>query len=59
MTSGLKECYHEIIFEIFQCMPHTLLAVIPNLAQELVVGLLALFCEIQSFCFMLSRLLTC
>ncbi|XP_010692404.2 sister chromatid cohesion protein PDS5 homolog B isoform X2 [Beta vulgaris subsp. vulgaris] len=36
VTSGLKECYHEIIFEIFQCMPHTLLAVIPNLAQELV-----------------------
>ncbi|KAJ9673634.1 hypothetical protein PVL29_023280 [Vitis rotundifolia] len=31
----LKEFYHEIIFEIFQCAPQMLLAVIPNLTQEL------------------------
>ncbi|XP_021843917.1 sister chromatid cohesion protein PDS5 homolog B [Spinacia oleracea] len=36
VISDLKECYHEMIFEIFQCIPHMLLAVIPNLAQELV-----------------------
>ncbi|XP_059630755.1 sister chromatid cohesion protein PDS5 homolog B isoform X2 [Cornus florida] len=33
--SEIKECYHEIIFEIFQCAPRMLLAVIPNLSQEL------------------------
>uniref|UniRef100_A0A803LV40 Uncharacterized protein n=1 Tax=Chenopodium quinoa TaxID=63459 RepID=A0A803LV40_CHEQI len=36
VTSDLKECYHEMIYEIFQSTPHMLLAVIPNLAQELV-----------------------
>ncbi|XP_021759751.1 sister chromatid cohesion protein PDS5 homolog A-like isoform X2 [Chenopodium quinoa] len=36
VTSDLKEYYHEMIYEIFQCTPHMLLAVIPNLAQELV-----------------------
>ncbi|XP_058091316.1 sister chromatid cohesion protein PDS5 homolog B [Magnolia sinica] len=33
--SELREYYHEIIFEIFQCAPQMLLAVIPNLTQEL------------------------
>uniref|UniRef100_A0A5B7BL44 Uncharacterized protein n=1 Tax=Davidia involucrata TaxID=16924 RepID=A0A5B7BL44_DAVIN len=31
----LKEHYHEIIFEISQCAPQMLFAVIPNLTQEL------------------------
>ncbi|KAL1833660.1 hypothetical protein ACET3Z_003311 [Daucus carota] len=31
----LREFYHEIIFEIFRCAPHMLLAVIPNLNHEL------------------------
>ncbi|XP_010242780.1 PREDICTED: sister chromatid cohesion protein PDS5 homolog A isoform X2 [Nelumbo nucifera] len=33
--SDLKDFYHEIIFEIFQCAPQMLLAVIPNLTHEL------------------------
>ncbi|XP_008219648.1 PREDICTED: sister chromatid cohesion protein PDS5 homolog A isoform X1 [Prunus mume] len=33
--SELKEFYHEIIFKIFKCAPQMLLAVIPNLTQEL------------------------
>jgi len=33
--SDLQEDYHEIIFEIYQCAPQMLLAVIPNLTQEL------------------------
>ncbi|KAM5564215.1 sister chromatid cohesion protein PDS5 [Rosa sericea] len=33
--SELKEFYHEIIFKIFECAPQMLLAVIPNLTQEL------------------------
>ncbi|OVA03847.1 hypothetical protein BVC80_8065g3 [Macleaya cordata] len=33
--SELKEFYHDIIFEVFQCAPQMLLAVIPNLTQEL------------------------
>ncbi|KAK9758406.1 hypothetical protein RND81_01G227500 [Saponaria officinalis] len=37
VSSDLKECYHEIIFEIFQCTPHMLLAIIPNLIEELVI----------------------
>ncbi|CAJ2674086.1 unnamed protein product [Trifolium pratense] len=32
---GLKEYYHEIIFEVFQCAPHMLLAIIPSLIEEL------------------------
>ncbi|XP_031473421.1 sister chromatid cohesion protein PDS5 homolog B isoform X2 [Nymphaea colorata] len=35
--SELGEVYHEIIFEIFQCAPQMLLAVIPNLTQELLI----------------------
>lgn len=35
--SELREFYHEIIFEIFRCAPQMLLAVIPNLTQELLV----------------------
>ncbi|XP_052189555.1 sister chromatid cohesion protein PDS5 homolog B isoform X2 [Diospyros lotus] len=35
VRSILKEFYHEIIFEIFQCAPKMLLAVIPSLTQEL------------------------
>ncbi|KAH7567871.1 hypothetical protein JRO89_XS07G0171100 [Xanthoceras sorbifolium] len=35
--SELKEFYHEIMFEIFQCAPQMILAVIPNLIQELLV----------------------
>lgn len=35
VQSELKEFYHEVIFKIYQCAPHMLLAVIPNLAQEL------------------------
>lgn len=35
--SGLKEFYHEIIFQVFQCAPHMLLAVIPSLIEELSV----------------------
>ncbi|CAN6439255.1 unnamed protein product [Victoria cruziana] len=35
--SELGEFYHEIIFEIFQCAPQMLLAVIPNLTQELLI----------------------
>uniref|UniRef100_A0A2P2M3Q4 Uncharacterized protein MANES_18G076700 n=1 Tax=Rhizophora mucronata TaxID=61149 RepID=A0A2P2M3Q4_RHIMU len=31
----LKEFYHEILFKIFQCAPQMLLAIIPNLTQEL------------------------
>ncbi|MQL79390.1 hypothetical protein Taro_011842, partial [Colocasia esculenta] len=36
-TTGneLKDSYHEIIFEIFQCAPQMLIAVIPNLTEEL------------------------
>ncbi|XP_058724136.1 sister chromatid cohesion protein PDS5 homolog B isoform X3 [Vicia villosa] len=33
--SGLKEFYHEIIFQVFQCAPQILLAVIPSLIEEL------------------------
>ncbi|XP_068341369.1 sister chromatid cohesion protein PDS5 homolog B isoform X3 [Pyrus communis] len=33
--SELKEFYHEIIFKIFGCAPQMLLAVMPNLTQEL------------------------
>ncbi|KAJ9167086.1 hypothetical protein P3X46_021763 [Hevea brasiliensis] len=36
VESELKEFYHEILFKVFQCAPQMLLAVIPNLAQELV-----------------------
>ncbi|XP_048332268.2 sister chromatid cohesion protein PDS5 homolog B isoform X1 [Ziziphus jujuba] len=35
VVSELKEFYHEIIFRIFQCAPEMLLAVIPNVTQEL------------------------
>ncbi|XP_012567744.1 sister chromatid cohesion protein PDS5 homolog B isoform X3 [Cicer arietinum] len=31
----LKEFYHEIIFQVFQCAPHMLLTVIPSLIEEL------------------------
>ncbi|XP_057490542.1 sister chromatid cohesion protein PDS5 homolog B-like isoform X3 [Actinidia eriantha] len=33
--SDLKEFYHEILFEVFQCAPQMLLVVIPTLSQEL------------------------
>ncbi|KAJ0024548.1 hypothetical protein Pint_08187 [Pistacia integerrima] len=33
--SELRELYHEIMFKIFQCAPQMLVAVIPNLIQEL------------------------
>ncbi|KAJ6337417.1 hypothetical protein OIU76_007150 [Salix suchowensis] len=36
VDSELKEFYHEILFKVFQCAPHMLLGVIPNLTQELV-----------------------
>lgn len=32
---GLKEFYHEIIFQVFKCAPHMLLAVIPSLIEEI------------------------
>ncbi|XP_062146859.1 sister chromatid cohesion protein PDS5 homolog B isoform X2 [Alnus glutinosa] len=35
VENELKEFYHEIIFELFQCAPQMLLAVIPNLTHEL------------------------
>ncbi|XP_012078230.1 sister chromatid cohesion protein PDS5 homolog A [Jatropha curcas] len=35
VESELKEFYHEILFKVFQCAPQMLLAVIPNLTQEL------------------------
>ncbi|XP_065880511.1 sister chromatid cohesion protein PDS5 homolog B [Euphorbia lathyris] len=35
VESELKEFYHEILFKVFQCAPEMLLAVIPNLIQEL------------------------
>ncbi|XP_043809611.1 sister chromatid cohesion protein PDS5 homolog A isoform X1 [Manihot esculenta] len=35
VENELKEFYHEILFKVFQCAPQMLLAVIPNLAQEL------------------------
>ncbi|KAK1422159.1 hypothetical protein QVD17_25081 [Tagetes erecta] len=35
VKSELKESYHAIIFEIFQCAPEMLIAVVPNLAKEL------------------------
>ncbi|KAJ6730469.1 ANDROGEN INDUCED INHIBITOR OF PROLIFERATION AS3 / PDS5-RELATED [Salix viminalis] len=35
VDSELKEFYHEILFKVFQCAPHMLLGVIPNLTQEL------------------------
>lgn len=34
---GLHADYHDIIHELYQCAPEMLLAVIPNLTQELVV----------------------
>lgn len=37
LDSGLHEDYHEVIYEIYCCAPQMLLAVIPNLTQELVV----------------------
>lgn len=37
VENELKEFYHEILFKVFQCAPQMLLAVIPNLAQELLV----------------------
>ena len=37
VENELKEFYHEIIFQIFQCAPQMLLAVIPNLTHELLV----------------------
>ncbi|KAL9449811.1 hypothetical protein AB3S75_011691 [Citrus x aurantiifolia] len=37
VEGDLKEFYHEIILKIFQCSPQMLLAVIPNLIQELLV----------------------
>jgi hypothetical protein len=37
VESELKEFYHEILFKVFQCAPHMLLGVIPNLTQELLV----------------------
>lgn len=39
VDGDLKEFYHEIVFKIFQCSPQMLLAVIPNLIQELLVSL--------------------
>ncbi|KAD2805787.1 hypothetical protein E3N88_39164 [Mikania micrantha] len=35
VNSELKDSYHAIIFEIFQCAPQMLIAVVPNLTQEL------------------------
>ncbi|XP_030933146.1 sister chromatid cohesion protein PDS5 homolog A isoform X2 [Quercus lobata] len=35
VENELKEFYHEIIFQVFQCAPQILLAVIPNLTHEL------------------------
>ncbi|KAJ7965575.1 sister chromatid cohesion protein PDS5-like A isoform X1 [Quillaja saponaria] len=35
VSSELKETYHEIILQVFQCAPEMLLAVIPGLIQEL------------------------
>ncbi|XP_059435125.1 sister chromatid cohesion protein PDS5 homolog B isoform X2 [Corylus avellana] len=35
VENELKEFYHEIIFELFQCAPQMLLAIIPNLTHEL------------------------
>ncbi|PWA83208.1 ARM repeat superfamily protein [Artemisia annua] len=35
VNSELKESYHDIIYEIFQCAPQMLIAVVPNLTQEL------------------------
>ncbi|KAK7301356.1 hypothetical protein RJT34_12219 [Clitoria ternatea] len=35
VSCELKEFYHEIIYEVFQCAPQMLLAVIPNLIEEL------------------------
>ncbi|XP_050211868.1 sister chromatid cohesion protein PDS5 homolog B [Mercurialis annua] len=35
VDNDLKEFYHEILFKVFQCAPQMLLAVIPNLTQEL------------------------
>lgn len=37
VEGDLKEFYHEIVFKIFQCSPQMLLAVIPNLIQELLI----------------------
>ncbi|GAV71980.1 Cnd1 domain-containing protein [Cephalotus follicularis] len=37
VTSELKEFYHEIMLKIFQYAPQILLAVIPNLVQELLI----------------------
>ncbi|KAL7603365.1 hypothetical protein Lser_V15G19189 [Lactuca serriola] len=35
VNSELKESYHTIIYEIFKCAPEMLIAVVPNLTQEL------------------------
>lgn len=37
MQSEIKEYYHDIIYEIFQCAPQMLLSVIPSLMHELLV----------------------
>lgn len=41
VESELKEFYHEILFKVFQCAPHMLLGVIPNLTQELLIRLMS------------------
>jgi hypothetical protein len=47
--SELQEDYHDIIYEIYRCAPQMLLAVIPNLTQELVVG-----SKLQDSCYLES-----
>lgn len=37
VSCGLKEFYHEIIYQVFQCAPQMLIAVIPSLIEELLV----------------------
>ncbi|KAJ0629704.1 putative sister chromatid cohesion protein Pds5 [Helianthus annuus] len=37
VNSELKESYHDIIYEIIQCAPQMLIAVVENLSQELLV----------------------
>ncbi|GMH17169.1 hypothetical protein Nepgr_019010 [Nepenthes gracilis] len=37
LQNEIQQSYHEIIFELFQCAPQMLLAIIPSITQELLV----------------------
>ena len=39
LNSELKDSYHAVIYEILKCAPEMLIAVLPNLTQELLFSL--------------------